>query len=125
MLAIKLARIGKIKQPYFRFVLLEKTKDPWGDCQEILGTMNPRAADRDIKLNTERVKYWLSKGAQPTDTVRNILIDLGLIKGRKAQTIKISKERRAKMNEKNGVKAEAPAPTPAPEADKPVEAPKA
>lgn len=112
MLAIKLSRFGKKKQAYFRLIVLEKTKDPWGDYLENLGTMNPRVADRAIKFNVERIKYWLEKGAQPTDTVRNILIDLGIVKGEKSRTIRMSKERTAKMEEakkKNAPKAETPA----------------
>lgn len=96
MLAIKFSRFGKKKQPYFRVIVLEKAKDPWGDYLENLGTINPRAADREVKLKTERVKYWLEKGAQPTDSVRNLLIDLGLMTGAKARTIRMSRERTAK-----------------------------
>lgn len=112
MLAIKLSRFGKKKNPMFRLVVLEKTKDPWGDYMENLGTMNPRAKDGDIKFNIDRIKYWLEKGAQPTNTVRNLLIDLKVMKGEKSRTIRMSKERSAKIAEekaKNAPKEEAPA----------------
>ena len=97
MLAIKLSRYGKKKQPMFRVIILEKTKDPWGKYLENLGTMNPRAEKRDIKLNVERIKYWLAHGAQPTETVRNLLIDEGIMKGEKSRTIRMSRERTAKL----------------------------
>lgn len=121
MLAIKLSRFGKKKNPMFRLVVLEKTKDPWGDYMENLGTMNPRAKDGDVKFNIDRIKYWIEKGAQPTDTVRNLLIDMKVIKGEKAKTIRMSKERSAKIAEekaKNAPKAEAPA-AEAPKTDAP------
>ena len=104
MLAIKFSRFGKKKQPYFRVIVLEKTKDPWGDYLENLGTINPRAENREIKLNTERVKYWLEKGAQPTSSVRNLLIDIGLMTGAKARTIRMSRERTAKKTAKETAK---------------------
>ncbi|MEI7741177.1 MAG: 30S ribosomal protein S16 [bacterium] len=102
MLAIKLARFGKKKMPQFRLVVLEKTADPWGDYMENLGTMDPRAKDGNVKFNIDRIKYWIEKGAQPTDTVRNLLIDMKVIKGEKAKTIRMSKERTAKIAETKG-----------------------
>ncbi|MDF1549736.1 MAG: 30S ribosomal protein S16 [Bacteroidales bacterium] len=72
MLAIKLSRFGKKKQPTYRIVVLEKNKDPWGDYLENLGHYNPRS--KEITLNAERIKYWISQGAQPSDTIHNILV---------------------------------------------------
>ena len=61
MLAIKLARFGKKKQPTYRVIVLEKSKDPWGDYLENLGTYNPKAQPKVIQLNAERIKYWMEK----------------------------------------------------------------
>ena len=103
MLAIKLSRFGKKKLPTYRVVVLEKTKDPWGDYLEKLGHYNPR--DKKIELNAERVKYWISKGAQPSDTVYNLFVSQGLIEGKKKTATNISKKRKLKLDEKNKAKA--------------------
>ena len=112
MLAIKLSRFGKKKQPTYRVIVLEKTKDPWGDYLENLGTYNPKAQPKVIQLNAERIKYWLSKGAQPTPTVWNLLVSNNIIQAKKKAVSRMSKERAAKIaaeKAKAEPKAEAPA----------------
>ena len=73
MLAIRLARIGKKKQPHYRIVVLDKRKPRNGRTVEVLGTYEPLKDPAVIKLDAERVKYWLACGAQPSDTVRSFL----------------------------------------------------
>lgn len=73
MLAIRLARIGKKKQPHYRIVVLDKRKPRNGRTVEVVGTYEPLKNPAAIKLDAERVKYWLSCGAQPSDTVRSFL----------------------------------------------------
>ena len=73
MLAIRLSRIGKKKQPFYRVVVTEKTRPRDGRFVEILGTYDPRKKPAEIKLNAERIKYWLGCGARPSDTVRSFL----------------------------------------------------
>lgn len=73
MLTIRLARIGKKKQPFYRVVVTEKTRPRNGRFVEIIGTYDPLKNPAAVKINGERVKYWLSKGAQPSDTVRSLL----------------------------------------------------
>jgi small subunit ribosomal protein S16 len=68
-----LARIGKKKQPYYRIVVLDKRKPRNGRTVEIVGTYDPLKKPAAIELDAERVKYWLSCGAQPSDTVRSYL----------------------------------------------------
>lgn len=111
MLVIRLSRVGKKKQPEFRIVVSEKTKDPWGKVKEIVGTVRPRTNPKTINLKKERIAYWLSKGAQASPTLRNMFIDQGLIKGSKHKTIAISRKRAAKLAEKK--KKETPAQAPA------------
>lgn len=86
MLAIKLSRVGKKKQPSYRLIVVEKTKDPWGKAKEIVGFYNPRTKPKTVKVDAERVKYWLEHGAQPTNTVWNILVDAGVVKGEKKKS---------------------------------------
>ena len=81
MLTIKLKRIGKKHQASFRLVVLEKRTKLNGRCVEELGWLNPRTDERDFKK--ERIEYWLKVGAQPTDTVHNLLVKAGVIKSHK------------------------------------------
>jgi small subunit ribosomal protein S16 len=73
LLAIKLMRTGAKKRPSYRIVVKEKQSKRDGACLENLGTYNPTRQPAEIKLKTERVQYWLAKGAQPTDTVRRLI----------------------------------------------------
>ncbi len=81
MLTIKLRRIGKKHQASFRIIVSEKRSKLDGRYVEDLGWLNPR--NDEVKVNNERAEYWLKNGAQPTDTVHNLLVKIGLIKGPK------------------------------------------
>jgi small subunit ribosomal protein S16 len=97
MLTIRLSRTGKRKQPYYRIVLQEKTRDPWSPAIEVLGTINPRLDRKDAVLEKERIAYWLSKGAQPSANLNNLFVDHGLVKGDKINKITLTKKRRTKI----------------------------
>ena len=73
MLMIRLARIGKKKHPFYRVVVTEKTRPRNGRFVEIVGTYDPSKNPAAVVLDQERVKYWMGKGAQPSDTVRSFL----------------------------------------------------
>ena len=73
MLTIRLARYGKKKKPFYRVVVIEKTRPRDGRFVEIVGTYDPLKKPHAVTLNTERVKYWIGCGAQPSDTVRSFL----------------------------------------------------
>ena len=89
---IRLARTGKTKKAYFRIIVSEKTKDTHGDYLEILGHMDPHSNPRKLDLKTERVQYWISKGAKASATMHNILVDEGVIKGDKLRVWKPKKK---------------------------------
>ena len=79
-------RIGKINQPAFRIVVVEHTESPkTGNFVDKVGTYNPKTKER--KLDAERIKYWLSKGAQASGTVHNMLISAGIIEGKKKNVL--------------------------------------
>lgn len=99
MLTIRLSRTGKKKQPYYRIVLQESNRDPWSPAIEVVGNYNPRLEKKDAVLNDERIAYWLSKGAQPSATVRNLFIDRGLMKGEKLRKVSITAKRAKKIAE--------------------------
>lgn len=81
MLTIKLKRIGKKHQASFRIIVAEKRSKFDGRYVEDIGWLNPRIDEFNIKK--ERVEYWLKNGAQPTDTVYNLLIKAKILKGPK------------------------------------------
>lgn len=106
MLSIRLSRVGKKKYPLYRLIVLEKSKDPWGDHLEILGSYNPHT--KATTLKEDRIKYWLSQGAQPSPTAFNLLVDKELIKAEKVRASK-SLPGKKKQAENEAKKAEAAA----------------
>ena len=73
MLCIRLARTGAKKKPQYRVVVIEKERARNGRFLEILGHYNPIAKPIDLKVDRERVQYWVGKGAQPSSTVSRLL----------------------------------------------------
>lgn len=84
MLAIRLTRVGKKNQPQYRIVVQEKSKATSSDYLEKVGFYNPHDdSDAGLQLNEERIKHWVSKGAETSDTVHNMLVEKGIIEGKK------------------------------------------
>lgn len=73
MLRIRLARSGAKKQPSYRVVVIERERARDGRFVEILGHYNPRRDPPEIAIKRDRVEYWMSRGAQPSETVRSLL----------------------------------------------------
>ncbi len=121
MLVIRLSRTGKNAQPSYRVIVSEKSKDPWGKYLEILGHYYPKKEAKLVDLKEERLKYWIGKGAQLSETVNNILVNQGVVNAPKVRMVKISKRRAAKAAESK--KAEA-ATSAAPKTEAPAEAAK-
>ena len=105
MLIIRLSRVGKKKHPTFRLVISEKTKDLYGDYLELLGNYDPHANRANLKV--DRIKYWLSKGAQASGTVHNLLVDQKVISAEKIKVANIrrKKEEKPKVEEKTTVES--------------------
>jgi small subunit ribosomal protein S16 len=83
MLKIRLQRVGRKNDPSFRLVLVDSRRAPQSSAfLEILGFCNPREKDK-TSFKKERIEYWLSKGAQTTGTVYNLLVSNRIIKGSK------------------------------------------
>lgn len=76
---IRLTRLGDKKSPFYRVVVTDSRKARDGAYIENLGTYNPLVNPAEIKINEERAKYWISQGAQPTETARNILVKSSVI----------------------------------------------
>lgn len=76
---IRLTRMGAKKAPYYRLVATDSRVARDGKCIENLGTYNPMVEPAEIKLNKERINYWLSVGAQTTDTAKELLVRDGIL----------------------------------------------
>ena len=79
MLKIRLRRMGAKKQPFYRIVVADSRAPRDGAFVEELGYYNPITEPAELKVDNERAKDWMKKGAQPTDTVRGLLKKAGAI----------------------------------------------
>ena len=73
MLTISLMRMGAKKKPFYRVVIKEKRSKRDGKYLENVGTYNPMTNPATVDLKHERVQYWISVGAQPTETVASLI----------------------------------------------------
>ena len=78
MVKLRLTRKGTKKKPFYRVIAADSRTRRDGPFLEILGTYNPLKDPSEIKIKTDRAKYWLSHGAQPTPTVKKLLKIAGL-----------------------------------------------
>lgn len=80
MVTMRLSRIGSKKRPYYRIVVIDKRRARNGRFLEVIGQYNPIANPVQMEVSAERAQYWLSKGAEPSETVRSILRKKELVK---------------------------------------------
>ncbi len=108
MLAIKLSQRGKKNKRMFRLIISEKSRDPFGRVLETLGSYNPHS--KELIAKGERINYWISKGAQMTPTVNNLLVENKIVDGEKKVSSKAGKKsekRQAQLQAKADKKAAA------------------
>ncbi|MCK5466455.1 30S ribosomal protein S16 [Candidatus Parcubacteria bacterium] len=98
MLRIRLSRVGKKNKAQFRITVADGHRAPTGKFIEILGHYNPHTKEKFFKQ--ERIEYWISKGAKPSATIHNFLVDAGIIKGKKVTSWKPKKKKGDKKEEK-------------------------
>jgi small subunit ribosomal protein S16 len=79
MVKIRLRRMGAKKQPTYRFVVADVRSPRDGRFLEILGHYNPRTEPKTLVVNQEKAKEWIAKGAQPSDPVRRLFAELGIV----------------------------------------------
>ena len=131
MLKIRLKRLGAKKAPTYRVIVINSTTKREGRPIEELGYYNPKT--KDMKLNKASAEAWISKGAQPTDTVKYLIANCnadGTLNYKKKETVKLSKkaiakkaaEEEAKKAAEEAAKAEAEAKKAEEEAAKAAEA---
>ncbi|MPZ99892.1 MAG: 30S ribosomal protein S16 [Dehalococcoidia bacterium] len=78
LLRIRLRRTGRKKLPSYRVVVADQNAPRDGAFVEIVGHYNPRTEPRTVELKEDRIKHWLSVGAQPTETVHRLIYERGL-----------------------------------------------
>jgi small subunit ribosomal protein S16 len=80
--------VGRIHEPTFRVVLVDsKRSTKSGRALEVLGNHDTRKAKNNSNVDADRIKYWISKGAQLSDTMRNLLISKKIITGKKVNAL--------------------------------------
>ena len=77
---LRLKRMGSKQRPFYRIVAADSKSPRDGRFIEVVGTYNPISSPAEVNVDEEKALSWLSKGAQPTDTVRNLLSKSGVIK---------------------------------------------
>ena len=79
MVKIRLRRMGAKKAPFYRIVVADARSPRDGRCIEEIGTYNPLTEPATINVDVEKAQNWIKNGAQPTDTVRGLLKNAGLL----------------------------------------------
>ena len=79
MVKIRLRRMGAKKAPYYRIVVADARAPRDGRCIEEIGTYNPLTEPATITVDAEKAQTWIKNGAQPTDTVRGLLKNAGVL----------------------------------------------
>lgn len=126
MLVIRLTRTGKTSQESFRMVVAEQSKAVKRQYVELVGHYVPTSTPKVLKFDQERIKYWISKGAQPSETVASLLKAEGVQGMEKYIKFLPNKKARSKKAGPEAAPAAAPkSAAPAPEAAASEEAPQA
>jgi len=79
MVKIRLRRMGAKKAPYYRIVVADARAPRDGRCIEEIGTYNPLTEPATVTVDSEKAQAWIKNGAQPTDTVRTLLKNAGVL----------------------------------------------
>ena len=107
MLKIRLKRLGAKKAPTYRVIVINSTTKREGRPIQELGHYNPKT--KVMQLNKAKAEEWISKGAQPTDTVKYLIANCnadGSLNYKKSEVVKLSKKAQAKKAEEEARKAE-------------------
>ena len=79
MVKIRLRRMGAKKAPFYRVVVADARSPRDGRCIEEIGTYNPLSNPATVNVDVEKAQAWIKNGAQPTDTVRDLLKNAGVL----------------------------------------------
>lgn len=113
MVRIRMQRLGRHRRPFFRITAMDKRTRRNGAAIEQLGWYDPMAGDagKQLFLNVERIRHWLSQGAQPSDTVRDFFMkhdvyDAEAKKAWEAERVKLKAEMEVRVAAKAAAAAE-------------------
>lgn len=93
---MRLTRLGDKHSPFYRIVVSDSRKSRDGEVIDLIGNFNPLVEKDQVKIDAEKAKAWLLKGAEPTDTVRALLKQNGIEIKRAAKVKKVKKEKAEK-----------------------------
>ncbi len=93
---MRLTRMGDKKSPFYRIVIVDSRKARDGEYIEKVGHYNPMSNPVELLINKEKAQDWLSKGVQPTETVRALLVKEGILEPSKKQSAPRTKLRKKK-----------------------------
>ena len=79
---MRLSRMGDKKSPFYRVIVADSKAPRDGKFIDIIGTYYPQSKDEEIKIDAEKARKWIANGAQPTDTVRGILVKTGVLEAK-------------------------------------------
>ncbi len=85
---IRLHRMGAKKNPFYRIVAIDSRKSRDGEYIEQIGYYNPKVHPADIKIDKDLAEKWLKVGAQPTDTVKSLFVNAGIVSANYAKAAK-------------------------------------
>ncbi len=103
MLVIRFNTVGRKNHKQYRIAVQEKSQAPGGRHVALVGSYNPHS--KETILKTDEIKDWIAKGAQPSDSVYNLLIRNGVIEGEKRK-VKVPKKKIEETDQKEAVKEE-------------------
>jgi len=96
MLMIRFQRVGRTNDPAFRIVVTEKRSKPKSGELEVVGNFHPKT--KAVNIKAERILYWISKGAQTSPRVHNLLVSHKIITAKKINVVKAGKQTRDAAN---------------------------
>ncbi|MBN1272798.1 MAG: 30S ribosomal protein S16 [Candidatus Aminicenantes bacterium] len=73
MISIRLMRLGTKKRPFYRIIAIDSRKPRESKAKDILGTYDPLKEPPEIKIDQEKIKFWLERGAQTSKTVQSLI----------------------------------------------------
>ena len=89
---MRLTRMGDKKSPFYRIVIADSRKARDGEYVDLVGTYNPLTTPEEVKIDAEKAKKWIANGAQPTDTVKDLLVKANVIEAKKKVIKKTAKK---------------------------------
>ena len=107
MVVIRLSRVGKKNSPSYRVLVADKQRAVKRKFIEVIGHYNPTLKPKELVIDKERALFWMKQGAQPSDTVRNLMADLGILKKSEKTNKKYAKPNKKKAAPEEDKKPEA------------------